>query len=96
MGTAGRALPYVLVGLAARTILQVHIYFPTSFLTTSPPFITNLTRSSSVMSAKGSLRTATMSAYLPTSTAPMSFWASSNSAATTVAERRLASGSCRT
>src|SRR5437762_910757 len=42
-----------------------------SFLTTSPFFITNRTRSSSVMSAIGSPVTATRSANFPASTAPM-------------------------
>src|SRR5580658_10238276 len=38
---------------------------------TLPPFITNLTRASSVMSASGSPATATMSANLPLSMEPM-------------------------
>jgi hypothetical protein len=42
----------------------------TSFLTTSPFFITNRTRSSSVMSATGSPETAMRSANLPGSMAP--------------------------
>jgi hypothetical protein len=44
-----------------------------SFLKTTPPFITNLTRSISVMSVSGSPETATMSANLPFSTYPTSF-----------------------
>ena len=42
-----------------------------SFLMTLPPFITNLTRCSSVMSASGSPETATRSAYLPLSMEPI-------------------------
>src|SRR6266481_5094883 len=45
-------------------------YF-SSFLYTCPPFITNLTRSSSVMSVVGSPDTATTSANLPASREPM-------------------------
>jgi len=44
-------------------------YFKSSRKTT-PPFITNLTRCISVMSASGSPETATRSAYLPFSTIP--------------------------
>src|SRR3984893_6927506 len=42
-----------------------------SFLYTCPPFITNFTRSSSVMSVVGSPDTATTSANLPASREPM-------------------------
>ena len=42
-----------------------------SFLMTFPPFITNLTRCSSVMSASGSPETAIRSAYLPLSMDPI-------------------------
>src|SRR6267378_7499021 len=42
-----------------------------SFLYTCPPFITNFTRSSSVMSVVGSPYTATTSATLPASRQPM-------------------------
>src|SRR5713226_879930 len=45
-------------------------YF-SSFLYTCPPFITNFTRSSSVMSVVGSPDTATTSANLPASREPM-------------------------
>src|SRR6267378_6129157 len=45
-------------------------YF-SSFLYTCPPFITDLTRSSSVMSVVGSPDTATTSANLPASREPM-------------------------
>src|SRR5580658_877973 len=42
-----------------------------SFRMTFPPFITNLTRCSSVMSTSGSLETAIKSAYLPLSMDPI-------------------------
>src|SRR6202158_4850408 len=45
-------------------------YF-SSFLYTCPPFITNFTRSSSVMSVGGSPDTATTSANLPASSEPI-------------------------
>jgi hypothetical protein len=48
------------------------LYFK-SFRNTTPPFITNLTRSISVMSVSGSPKTATMSANLPFSTWPIWF-----------------------
>src|SRR2546428_204648 len=44
-----------------------------SFLKTSPPFITNFTRSVSLISASGSPETATMSANLPFVIDPISF-----------------------
>src|SRR5262249_47047408 len=56
-----------------------------SFRNTWPPFMTNFTRSSSVMSLSGSPDTAIMSAYLPFSTEPMRFCQPIISAATDVA-----------
>src|SRR5690348_8906424 len=44
---------------------RVSRHYFKSFRMTFPPFITNLTRWSSVMSARGSPETATRSAYLP-------------------------------
>ncbi len=48
-----------------------HRHQRNSFLMTFPPFITNLTRWSSVMSASGSPDTAIRSAYLPLSMDPI-------------------------
>src|SRR5215471_19689314 len=45
-------------------------HLPYSFLTTSPPFITNFTRSRVVTSFSGSASTATMSAQAPGSSVP--------------------------
>src|ERR1700683_1147719 len=45
-------------------------YFAYRFLTTSPPFITNLTRSRVVTSPSGSPSTATMSAHFPGAIVP--------------------------
>ena len=46
-------------------------YFVSSSRTSTPPFITNFTRSISVMSVSGFPETAMMSAYLPFSMVPM-------------------------
>lgn len=62
------------------------LYLGISSLNTCPPFITNRTRSSSVISLSGSPATATMSANLPGSNAPISFGLSKSSAATNVAD----------
>src|ERR1700674_5012743 len=51
--------------------LQSAFYFAYRFLTPSPPFITNLTRSRVVTSASGSPSTATMSAHFPASIVPI-------------------------
>src|SRR2546430_2147050 len=45
-------------------------YFPYSFLITSPPFITNFTRSRVETSFRGSPSTATISAHAPGSKVP--------------------------
>src|SRR5712664_2406838 len=68
-------------------------YF-TSFRKTTPPFITNFTRSISVMSVSGSPETATKSANLPFSTVPRFLPKSKfkDSAALVVAMRRASTG----
>src|SRR5580704_14322688 len=63
-----------------------------SFLITWPFFITNRTRSSSVMSAIGSPLRATRSANFPGSTAPTRSCQPNNSAALVVTARRISSG----
>ena len=60
-------------------------HFAYSFFTTSPPFITNFTRSSVVTSLTGSPSTATMSAHAPGSSVPTLPDHPSRSAAFTVA-----------
>ena len=63
-----------------------------SFRTTSPPFITNRTRCSSVTSASGSPERAIRSAYLPGSSVPTCSWSPSSSAAREVAARIASMG----
>ena len=58
-----------------------------SFLITLPPFITNLTRCSSVISASGSPETAIRSAYLPLSMDPI--WSCHPSASALIVVRAL-------
>src|SRR5215210_9039803 len=61
-------------------------------LNTSPPFITNTTRSNAPVSFSGSPSTAITSAYLPGSMVPMSFSMRSSSAPRTVAVRIASRG----
>src|SRR2546422_4503118 len=63
-----------------------------SLLRTVPAFITNLTRSSSVMSESGSPETATRSANLPASTEPIRSLQPKSSAATAVPHRLARTG----
>ena len=68
-----------------------------SFLNTWPPFMTNFTRSSSVISAIGSPATATRSANLPASTEPTrSCHPISSRCFRSCGPYRLRPGSCRT
>ncbi len=88
-----RLKPHFFIGSCAarlkpcpsRAIHVVSCHFPYSFLTTSPPFITNFTRSSVVTSFSGSPSTATMSAHAPGSRLPTFPGHPSRSAAFTVA-----------
>jgi hypothetical protein len=61
--------PWLLTGLLIRTLKQPK-YHLRSFRMTAPPFITNFTLSSSVISARGSPSTAMMSANFPASIDP--------------------------
>src|SRR6267378_489831 len=75
-------------GGSCKTRRETHItrgVYLRSFRTIAPPFITNFTRSSSVMSLKGFPATAMMSAYLPFSIDPIRSCQPIISAATVVA-----------
>ena len=80
-------VPRVPLGCCVRSARDCRIttHFPYSFFTTSPPFITNFTRSSVVTSFTGSPSTATMSAHAPGSRLPTLPDQPSRSAAFTVA-----------
>src|SRR6266550_1126472 len=67
---------------------QIRGLYLRSFRTIAPPFITNFTRSSSVMSLKGLPATAMMSAYLPFSIVPIRSCQPIRSAPTAVEARR--------
>src|SRR5215510_9844629 len=69
--------------------IEARFYLGRSFLTTPPPFITNLTRLSSVMSLSGSPATAIRSANLPASTLPARSCQPISSAALVVAARMV-------
>jgi len=85
-GPGGRPLPRSASATTAATG-NLWCLAAGSFLMMRPPFITNLTRCSTVMSAMGSPCTAIKSANFPTSTAPTSSGQPIRSAAEVVAAR---------
>jgi hypothetical protein len=64
-------LYFGVIGCCASLALEVAIRYFSSFRNTTPPFITNFTRSISLMSSSGLPETATRSANFPFSTYPI-------------------------